>query len=77
MYAEVKLCVQHRNSVSDFVQGEITSPILFSLFLNDIEMQLQNNVSSGLTIDQLSIYILLFADDAVCCQRQLKVYRQS
>ena len=41
------------------------SPILFSLFLNDIEMQLADRGNEGLTIEQLYIYLLLFADDAV------------
>ena len=48
MYSEVKLCVKHLGSLSDFFssdiglfQGEITSPIMFSLFLNDIELHLQ------------------------------------
>jgi len=69
---EVKLCVKHMVAVSDLFesnvglfQGEITSPILFSLFLNDIEMHLQENINMGITIDQVSIYLLLFADDAV------------
>ena len=47
------------------LQGEIISPILFSLFVNDIEVFLQNDSNSCLTLDQLSIYLLLFADDAV------------
>ena len=47
------------------LQGEILSPILFSLFLNDIEMCFQENPNEGISIDQLSIYLLLFADDAV------------
>ena len=47
------------------LQGEILSPILFSLFLNDAEMCLQEESNVGVTIDQLSIYLLLFADDAV------------
>ena len=38
---------------------------VFSLFLNDIEMHLQSDLNAGITIDQLSIYLLLFADDAV------------
>ena len=38
---------------------------LFSLFLNDIEMHLQENINMGITIDQVSIYLLLFADDTV------------
>jgi hypothetical protein len=35
------------------------------LFLNDIEIDLQENLDAGISIDQLSIYLLLFADDAV------------
>ena len=38
---------------------------MFSLFLTDIELHLQSNLNSGITVEQLSIYILLFADDAV------------
>ena len=40
-------------------------PIMFSLFLNEIELHLQADINAGITIDQLSIYLLLFADDAV------------
>ena len=72
MYSEVKLCVKHLGNISDFFNSdlglfrrEITSPICFSLFLNDIEMHLQENINSGISIDQISIYLLLFADDAV------------
>ncbi len=38
---------------------------MFSSFLNDIELHLQADINAGITIDQLSIYLLLFADDAV------------
>ena len=55
MYSEVKLCVKHLGSLSDFFssdiglfQGEITSPIMFSLFLNDIELHLQENIDVGI-----------------------------
>jgi hypothetical protein len=72
MYSEVKLCVKHMGTLSDFFnsnlglfQGEITSPILFSLFLNDIEIHLQENINVGINFDNISIYLLLFADDAV------------
>ena len=47
------------------LQGEVTSPIMFSLFLNDIEMRVQSNASAGNTLEQLSLYLLMFADDAV------------
>jgi len=72
MYNEVKLQVKHMSSLSDLfssnvglLQGEITSPIMFSLFVNDIEFSLQNGLNAGITLDQLSVYLLLFADDAV------------
>ena len=41
------------------------SLILFSLFLNDVEMQLADIGNEGITLEQLSIYLLLFADVAV------------
>ena len=47
------------------LQGEVLSPFLFSLFLNDLELYLQQDQNAGLTLEQLSIYLLLFADDAV------------
>ena len=60
------------NTLSDFfksevglLQGEVLSPFLFSLFLNDLELYLQQDQNAGLTLEQLSIYLLLFADDAV------------
>ena len=65
MYESVKLRVKHMNTLSDFfnsevglLQGEVTSPIMFSLFLKDIELHLQHDLNSGITIDQLSIYLL-------------------
>ena len=70
MYDVVKSCVKHCNSYSDFFQysiglrqGEIMSPILVSLFLDDLELYLQNDVNSGLSIDNIIITLLLFADD--------------
>ena len=47
------------------MQGEVLSPFLFSLFINDLEVYLQQNQDAGLSLEQLSIYLLLFADDAV------------
>ena len=72
LYNDVKLCVKHMNSISDLfdynvglLQGESLSPILFSLFVNDIELFLQQNTNECFTLGQLSIYLLLFADDSV------------
>ena len=72
IYLDVKSCVKSINSLSEFfdsniglLQGEVLSPFLFSLFLNDLELHLQQSTSAGLTLDQLSIYLFMFADDAV------------
>ena len=72
MYAKVKACVNSCNTFSDLFeysvglrQEEVISPILVSLFLGDLEMFLQNDINSGILIDNIAIIILLFADDMV------------
>ena len=47
------------------LQGEVLSSFLFSLVLNDLDLHLQQDQNVGLTLEQLSIYLLLFAEDAV------------
>ena len=41
------------------------SPFLFSLFIDDIETHLQEGINDGINLEQLQLYLLLFADDAV------------
>ena len=54
------------------LQGEILSTFLFSIFLNDIEMHLGKNIQDGITLDQLQLYLLLFADGAVLVSETCK-----
>ena len=70
MYLHGKSCVKKINHVSNFFkhsvglrQGEILSPILASLFLEDLELFLQNKNDSGIIIDDIVIILLLLADD--------------
>ena len=72
MYQKVKSCVRCCNSYSDFFeyavglrQGEVLSPLLFSLFVEDLELYLQSDPTSGLHIDDIVVILLLFADDMV------------
>jgi len=72
MYQHVRSCVKNCGSLSEFfesnvglLQGEITSPILFSFFINDLENELQSNPLNCISLDQISLYLILFADDAV------------
>ena len=56
-------CVEIMNSIKK--QGETCSPLLFVFFISDIEKSLQENADAGITLDQLSLYLILFANDAV------------
>ena len=72
MYNEVKVCVKGCNLYSDFFecalglkQGEVISPILFSFFVEDLELFLQDDQNSGLSLDDVTFILMLFADDMV------------
>jgi len=69
MYSKVNACVQNCNSYSEYFdiavgskQGEIMSPILFSLFVDDLELYLKDNTLYGLTVDDITFLLMLFAD---------------
>ena len=72
MYHIVKACVKHCGQFPDLVdiskglkQGENLSPIIFSLFLEDLELYLQEIVDSGLSLNDLTLILLLFAHNMV------------
>lgn len=72
MYQKVTSCVRNCNNYSEYFEyavgvkeGEIMSPILFSLFVEDLELFLQGDVDSGLVINDIVLTLLLFADDMV------------
>ena len=67
-----KSCVKKINTLSDFIQVRckvITRksilPFLLSLFVNDLELYLEQNPNASITLDQLSMYLLMFVDDTV------------
>ena len=70
MYTSVKSCVKSCSSYSDYFkyavglrQGEVMSPLLFSLFIEDLELWLQQDNDAGINIDDVTLMLLLFADD--------------
>ncbi|KAL4240483.1 hypothetical protein ACF0H5_001275 [Mactra antiquata] len=72
MYQSVKSRVKYCNQLSDSYtcalgvrQGECLSPFLFSMFLNDIENIYIVKGLSGIDIDTIKIFLILYADDIV------------
>ena len=66
MYAVVKSCVKRCNSLSDFFNISVgLRQALFALFLEDLELFLQNRTDCGIEIADLCLIILLFAADMV------------
>ena len=72
MYQAVKSCVKLCDNYSNFFylskglrQGETISPIMFSLFVEDLEMYLQSRLDSGICLNDICLLFLLFADDMV------------
>ena len=72
MYTEVKLQVKHNNIISPVFfsnigvrQGECLSPFLFSIYLNDLEEEINLNGADGIDIGMVKLFLLLYADDIV------------
>ena len=72
MYTSVKSRVKYCNNLgNEFMcslgvrQGECLSPLLFSLFLNDIEDEFLKSGMEGLNINMFKMFLLLYADDII------------
>jgi hypothetical protein len=69
MYSNVTTCVQvdgfnyFTNELS-LIQGEVLSPILFSLYVNDCEMAFINSTCSSIPLElkDLNLFLLMYAD---------------
>ena len=74
MYNCVKGCVRVNNSTTDCFecplglrQGCVMSPFLFSMFINELALQVESSCYPGTQLhpDTIQIFLLLFADDIV------------
>jgi hypothetical protein len=74
MYVSVKARVRCGARLTDYVnctfgvkQGDICSPVLFSLFINELALEVIRNGRHGVTfsLDAFELFILLLADDVV------------
>ena len=72
MYNSVKMFVKSNSTMADYLnsyigvkQGETLSPLLFILFFNDMSSYIQGAHADVVTLNELPIYLLFFADDTV------------
>ena len=72
MYGQIKSCVKYQGNISEsfwyksgLIQGEALSPFLFSLFVNDLEMELLNNTDRLYQLNMLHLCLHMYADDTV------------
>ena len=72
MYSSVKSFIRYKHATSDFIntyigvkQGDPLSSILCLFFLNDILRSINCNLDGIMNLEELQIFLLLFADDGV------------
>ena len=72
MYSDLKSCVKMDGHFSEYfslktglMQDEALSLLLFSLFINDLEKEMVANCCNKLELQNLNLFLLLFADDIV------------
>ena len=74
MYENVKARIRCGAKFTDYIkctrgvkQGDVCSPVLFSLFINDLALDIINNGRHGVSLssDFVQLAILLFADDRI------------
>jgi hypothetical protein len=74
MYSSVKARVRSGSNLSDFIncslgvkQCDVCSPILFSLFINELAIHVMRRGRHGVTlsVDAFQLFIMLLADDVL------------
>ena len=92
MYDDIKSCISVNNESSAFFvnncgvrQGDNLSPVLFSVFLNDLEDHLMADIVNGININlsndlltvYFQIYVLLYADDTLILGDSAESFQKS
>ena len=72
LYSNVKSCVKHNGFLSEYFsnriglfQGEVLSPILYSLYVNDCEVFFIKEHCESIEINLINLFLLMYADDMI------------
>ena len=72
MYNSVRSILKHNreksasiNSYPGVKQGDPSSSLLFMMFVNDIIANINTNLDGIFTVDELKLFLILYADDQV------------
>jgi hypothetical protein len=72
MYYNVKTCVKYKRTLSNSFTSDIglklgdpSLPLIFMLFVNDLIDNIDSNLSDIFTVNELKLFLILFADDQV------------
>ena len=72
LFDKVKCCVKYKGVLSDHfqtdvgsMQGETLSPLLFSLYVNNFEINFVKDNCLSLETQEVSLLLLMYADDMV------------
>ena len=72
MYSKLKSSVKHDGNFSqifscniELMQGESLSPFLYTMYVNDIEIELIKQGCQLYELKMLNLYLLMYADDTV------------
>ena len=70
MYSKLKCCVKFDGHFSNFftsniglMQGESLSPLLYSFYVNDMEIEMINSGCQSYELKPLNLFLLMYADD--------------
>lgn len=92
MYKQIKSCITVNGSTSGFFncekgvrQGENLSPLLFAIYLNDLESFMSFNNCSGIDIDIqeenfmifIKLFVILYADDTILLSDNAKQFQET
>ena len=57
------------SSINGLKQGDPSSPLLFMLFINDIVQNINVGLDQIFTVDDMKLFLMLYADDAVVFEK--------